>query len=340
MRGPPTLARWILRKAAGPGYGETMVADLDEEFHDHVLSQRSRFGARMWYRVQVLKSLGPTLLQRARRAVDGNTPRTIGDSLVQTFFHDVRFALRGLRKSPAFTTLVVITLALIFMIEVALYFVSAEDEAELFDGWLPEDLITVSPTEQRLLETQRLVDRLVLHWPESPYTFRVEIDDSEIANAMALPGGLIVVTQGLLDQVDSENELAFVLGHELGHFKNRDHLRALGRGIVLSMFFAVVTGNDVGGIGIKVADLTLRGFSRRQETQADEFGLAVVYSEYGHVDEAWRLFERWDIEDDSIIDLITYLSTHPDTGGRINDMKRRAEVAGWPMDGDVTPLNW
>ena len=235
---------------------------------------------------------------------------------------------------------VVITLALIFMIEVALYFVSAEDEAELFDGWLPEDLITVSPTEQRLLETQRLVDRLVLHWPESPYTFRVEIDDSEIANAMALPGGLIVVTQGLLDQVDSENELAFVLGHELGHFKNRDHLRALGRGIVLSMFFAVVTGNDVGGIGIKAADLTLRGFSRRQETKADEFGLAVVNSEYGHVDEAWRLFERWDIEDDSLIDLITYLSTHPDTGDRINDMKRHADVEGWPMDGDVTPLNW
>lgn len=235
---------------------------------------------------------------------------------------------------------VIIVLAIIFLIEVALYFVSTEDEANLFSDWLPEDLVTVAPDNDRLIETQLLVDRLVQHWPDSPYTFRVEIDDSEIANAMALPGGLIIVTQGLLDQVESENELAFVLGHELGHFKNRDHLRALGRGIVLSIFFAVVTDSDVAGIGIKVTDITLRGFSRRQETKADEFGLAVVNSEYGHVDEAWRLFERWDIDDSSFVDLVTYLSTHPETGDRIIDMKRHAEAEGWRMEGDVTPLAW
>lgn len=235
---------------------------------------------------------------------------------------------------------VIIALALIFMIEVVLYFVSAEDEAKLFSDWLPEDLVTVAPDDDRLIETQLLVDRLVLHWTDAPYTFRVEIDDSDIANAMALPGGLIIVTRGLLDQVESENELAFILGHELGHFKNRDHLRALGRGIVLSMFFAVVTGNDVAGIGIKAADITLRGFSRRQETKADEFGLAVVNSEYGHVDEAWRLFERWDTNSKSRINLVTYLSTHPESGDRISDMKRQAKAEGWRLVGDVTPLSW
>ncbi len=235
---------------------------------------------------------------------------------------------------------VVIVLAIIFMIEVALFFVSAEDEANLFGDWLPEDLITVAPDDDRLVEIQLLVDRLARHWPDSPYTFRVEIDDSETANAMALPGGLIIVTRGLLDRVESENELAFVLGHELGHFKNRDHLRALGRGIVLAMFFAVVTDSDVAGIGIKATDITIRGFSRRQETNADEFGLAVVNSEYGHVDEAWRLFERWEVENDSVINLVTYLSTHPESGDRIIDMKRQAEAEGWLLTGDVTPLNW
>ncbi len=235
---------------------------------------------------------------------------------------------------------IVIALSLIFFVEIALYFVSAEDEAKLFGDWLPEDLVTVAPDDDRLEATQLLVDRLVEHWPDTPYKFRVEIDDSEIANAMALPGGLIIVTQGLLDQVESENELAFVLGHELGHFKNRDHLRALGRGIVLSVFFAVVTGNDVAGIGIKVADITLRGFSRGQETKADEFGLAVVYAEYGHVDEAWRLFERWNIDDSEFIDLVTYLSTHPDAGDRIVVMRAQAESMGWSTEGEVTPLAW
>ncbi len=235
---------------------------------------------------------------------------------------------------------IVIALALVFMIEVALYFVSAEDETNLFDGWLPEDLVTVSHTDDRLRETQLLVDRLAVHYADSPYQFRVEIDDSDLANAMALPGGLIIVTEGLLDQVESENELAFVIGHEMGHFKNRDHLRALGRGVVFSIFFAAITGNDVAGIGVKTADVTLRGFSRNQETKADEFGLAVVNAEYGHVNEAWRLFQRWAISDNSFADIVAYLSTHPESGARVDDMIAYAENKGWSLDGDVTPLSW
>ncbi len=235
---------------------------------------------------------------------------------------------------------VFIVLVLIIVVEAALRFVSLQDEADLFDNWLPEDLITVAPDDGRLLEVQRLLDRLVSHWPEATVEFRVEIDDSDSANAMALPGGLIVVTQGLLDQVESENELAFVLGHELGHFKNRDHLRALGRGIVLSIVFAAVTGNDVAGIGIKAADVTLRSFSREQESSADEFALTIVQSEYGHVAEAWRLFERWETDNNALAIFNSYLSTHPETGERISDMRRRASDAGWRVTGDVAPLRW
>ena len=235
---------------------------------------------------------------------------------------------------------VIIAMMLIFVVELALYFVSAEDEVNLFGDWMPTDLITVAPNDERLGQTQLLVDRLSQHWPDSPYTFRVEIDDSDTSNAMALPGGLIIVTQGLLDQVESENELAFVLGHELGHFKNRDHLRALGRGIVLSIFFAVVTGNDVSGIGISAADVALKGFSRKQESQADEFGLYIVNEEYGHVDEAWRLFERWSVDDSSLIDFVTYLSTHPESGDRVNDLQRYAELQGWQLAGEIQSLSW
>lgn len=234
----------------------------------------------------------------------------------------------------------VIALALIFLIELALYFVPVEKEAEFFKNWLPDDLVTVAPHDERLVSTQLLVDRLAAHWPDAPYEFRVEIDDSSMANAMALPGGLIIVTQGLLDQVESENELAFVLGHELGHFKNRDHLRALGRGIVLSLFFAVSTGSDPSGIGIKVTDLALRGFNREQEAQADEFGLALVYTNYGHVDEAWRLFERWDEGDESLLNIASYLSTHPESGDRIQELEEQAHREGWPREGTITDLDW
>lgn len=234
----------------------------------------------------------------------------------------------------------VIAVALIFLVEIALSFVSVDDEAALFNGWLPDDLVTVAHTDTRQNETQQLVDRLAMHWPETPYEFRVEIDDSEFANAMALPGGLIIVTSGLLDQVESENELAFVLGHELGHFRNRDHLRALGRGTVLGLFYTVVLGSgDASGVGIRVADVTVRGFGRGQESDADTFGLELVNAEYGHVNQSWRLFERWSIEDNVTIKLVTYLSTHPDSGKRVADLKSLAVREGWPIEGPVRPLN-
>jgi len=234
----------------------------------------------------------------------------------------------------------IIALALIFIVEVALYFVPADREARLFADWLPEDLITVAPSDDRLHETQLLLDRLTAHWADTPYRFRVEIEDSDVANAMALPGGLIVVTQGLLDEVESENELAFVLGHELGHFKNRDHLRALGRGLVISLFFTAIMGGDASGIGINVADITLRGFSRKQESRADEFGLAVVYAEYDHVNEAWRLFQRWDSGDSKFIDIGSYLSTHPRSSDRVAELQELSMQKGWRTDGPIAPLNW
>lgn len=235
---------------------------------------------------------------------------------------------------------VFIAVLLIFMVEIALYFIPVEKEVALFEDWLPEDLVTVSPGDERLTQAQVLVDRLAFHWADTPYEFRVEIDDSDVANAMALPGGLIIVTQGLLDEVESENELAFVLGHELGHFRNRDHIRALGRGIVLSMFIAATTGGDVSTLSLSAADVALRGFSRRQESRADEFGLELVYTQYGHVNEAWRLFERWDDGDNSILDIASYLSTHPDAGDRVDKLSAMAARAGWPVEGPITELKW
>ena len=236
---------------------------------------------------------------------------------------------------------VVIVLALVFIVELLLLYVSPETEAELFSNWTPDDLVSVVADDERLIETRELAARLAKHWPDSPYTFRLEISDSEVPNAMAFPGGLIVVTTALLDRVESENELAFVLGHELGHFHNRDHMRMLGRTVILSIFFAAVTANDGGvSLGVNIADLTLRGFNRDQESAADDFGLEIVYAEYGHVNESWRFFDRLIDEDHSISGLATYLATHPSAGDRIEDLKLRAQMRGWPLTGAVENLAW
>lgn len=234
-----------------------------------------------------------------------------------------------------------VAVMLVFLVELALLFISPEDEAEFFEGWAPDDLTTIEEGDHRLEKTYALTQKIAAHWPDSPYQFRVEIEENEVPNAMAAPGGLIIVTTGLLDRVETENELAFILGHEIGHFRNRDHLRMLGRGVIFSIVYGVLLAGQSGEtVGLTIADLTLRGFSREQETDADLFALEVMQAEYGHVDESWRFFERLLAEDPEDSWLIIYLSTHPGAELRISELREHAIAEGWPVVGDTTPLAW
>lgn len=235
---------------------------------------------------------------------------------------------------------VLLTLLIVFLVEIAILFISPETEARLFSGISPPDLSAVEDDAGRQQRLQALLDRLASHWPDAPYAFRVEISESDEPNAFAFPGGLVIVTSALLDQASSENEVAFVLAHELGHFHNRDHLRLLGRTAVLGLVFAVMSGNTSGaGLSTRIADLTTRHFSRKQEKRADEFGVGLVFAEYGHIAEAWRFFERV-TDADKGARWLAYISTHPASESRIEQVKAFALERGWAGEGPTTQLDW
>ena len=216
-------------------------------------------------------------------------------------------------------------------------------EARVFGGsWLPlgddDEEEEVDPSEAAL---QALVDRLAGHWPGNPYQLRVSIWSAETPNAFALPGGWIGVTRGLLDSVESENELAFVLGHEIGHFHNRDHLRGLGRGVALGIVLAAVgsTGAGVAGDLASLAGaLAQRGFDREQESDADRFGVDLVVAEYGHAGGAAEFFARMPEADGVAGDIESYLSTHPLSAERIDAIEAYAEGLGRAAEGWLAPL--
>ena len=125
---------------------------------------------------------------------------------------------------------------------------------------------------------QGILDRLVEHESSQTLDYQLHVEKSLMVNAMALPGGHIVIYRGLLDRVESENELAMILGHELGHFAERHHLKGLGRGLVLLVLSATLLG-DQSGITQFLQDSLATvesGFSQRQEQQVDEFGLHIL----------------------------------------------------------------
>ena len=129
-----------------------------------------------------------------------------------------------------------------------------------------------------------------------------------------------------LDEIESENELAFVLGHELGHFKHRDHLRGMGRGIVLFAMAMFLMGpdSDVGDIIFNTLGVAQQAYSREQESAADRFALDVVQCHYGHVGGSTRFFEMMKEKSETPA-FLKYYSSHPADQKRIDDLKALAQ---------------
>jgi Zn-dependent protease with chaperone function len=239
----------------------------------------------------------------------------------------------------------VVFVAIAAMIELVIPRISPTLEARIFTR--PEVISALVPDfeespDPRTAELDRLLDRIADHWRENPYTLRAAIIADETPNAFAFPGGVVAVTTGLLDGVASENELAFVLAHEVGHFHDRDHLRGLGRGLALGVVVGVFgIGGSAGAAELAgVAGLlAAAGFSREQESAADAFGLGLVEAEYDHVGGATKFFERLPKRENAIErEIEGYLSTHPLSAERIDAMGTLVNERGWSSEGRLVPL--
>lgn len=110
--------------------------------------------------------------------------------------------------------------------------------------------------------------------PELEYTFTV-IDD-EMVNAMALPGGYIYISRGLLAHMNTESELAAVIGHEIAHVTEKHAIRNMNRAKgyqAMSMLAAILTQQgavlELGELGSAVL---LKGHGREFELEADRVG--------------------------------------------------------------------
>lgn len=112
--------------------------------------------------------------------------------------------------------------------------------------------------------------------------YRFTVLDSKDVNAFALPGGYIYITRGLMAYLNSEAELAAVLGHEIGHVTARHSVRQYsatqltGIGTVLASIF-IPGMNQVGSQLMQVLGTALlRGYGREHELEADKLGAEYV----------------------------------------------------------------
>ena len=116
------------------------------------------------------------------------------------------------------------------------------------------------------------------HRPELEFHFTV-IDSDEI-NAFAIPGGYVYITRGIMAYLNSEAELAGVIGHEIGHVTARHSVKQQSQSAitnVLGIGAAIFTGSgavaDLANIG---GEALLRGYGREMELQADGLGAEYI----------------------------------------------------------------
>jgi predicted Zn-dependent protease len=119
------------------------------------------------------------------------------------------------------------------------------------------------------------------HRPDMPYNFRVV--NAVYINAYAFPGGTIAVSRGILSDMDSEAELAALLGHEIGHVCSRHAAQQYTAGMVGSVAIAAATlfiqqknetyAGLAAGLGAVASGLYLAHYSRADEREADALSL-------------------------------------------------------------------
>ncbi len=124
--------------------------------------------------------------------------------------------------------------------------------------------------------------RLAKESPRQDVTHQFHVVDMAEPNAFALPGGYVYVTRGLLALVNSEDELAGVVGHEIGHVAARHTVQKISRQGPFAVVFGIASGlagivsplaaNIIGGVGDLTQGLLFSPYSRSQETEADRVG--------------------------------------------------------------------
>src|SRR6185436_227356 len=114
---------------------------------------------------------------------------------------------------------------------------------------------------------------------DDTYPIRLHVVESDDINAFAMPGGKIFINTGILEKMDSYEELVALLGHEITHVTGRHSLKSIcsnaAGSIVLSMMFGGM-GGMASGLVSQINEFKNLDYSRDLETEADTEGLQLM----------------------------------------------------------------
>lgn len=211
------------------------------------------------------------------------------------------------------------------------YFIGRTVSARILDAYS----VYENPAATRYVNLLGQALALVSDKPETFGGYRFLILDSEEINAFAAPGGFIFVSRGMLRLCRTEDELAAVLAHEIGHVQHAHGLRAIrsarwASAVALGLTEAgrawgseeirQLTQAFEGAIDDVTSTLMVNGYSRRLEREADEAAV-IILRRLGYDPQAlitMLVYMEKDLEPGGL----DFARTHPPPAARIRDVRR------------------
>jgi Zn-dependent protease with chaperone function len=161
----------------------------------------------------------------------------------------------------------------------------------------------------------------------SRYAYRWYVSDDKEVNAYALPGGIVVVNKGMIDEVESAEELAGVLAHEVQHIERRHTLQQMIASAGWAAVLAVVLGDVSAITAIVIHQLGNLRNSRKLEAEADAEGMKALARAGIPLGGMATLFRRLHVDEKKRGgDGPGLLSSHPATEERIAELEQLART--------------
>ena len=178
---------------------------------------------------------------------------------------------------------------------------------------------------KKVIKLEKIKDKIVKNDKKiqgrSNFPINVVLDRD--INAMIKTDGSLYLTSSFLNLDLNEEEIAFVLAHELGHYAHKDHLKSISKQTAF-ILFCLVTGLDgnVGSIAQGVSEIEMLSHSRRQEMNADLYANKMLIKIYGNNNGAISFIKKLE-EKESDPTFLKYFSTHPTWKERLELAKNK-----------------
>lgn len=213
----------------------------------------------------------------------------------------------------------------------SLRLISEEREIELGKLYLPASIDEFDGLypEEEVQSYVNQIGRRLAQRAQRKMEYQFYLVNSGIINAFALPGGPVIITRGIFLTLESEDELAGILGHEIGHIERRHHARFVEKQLAMNLLLQIgalflpqnLSGEILFQLGRISAGLLSLKFSRDQEREADESAFKLLVASGYSPEGMLRVFERFKKMEKSRP--LEWLSTHPLPETRIKEWQNR-----------------